>query len=281
MENPMLLKRRIEEVSLNSWPALQQILFDGWILRFAEEYTKRANSVNPLFASSMDVDEKIDTCERLYAERGLPPVFRLTPFSSPAGLDEVLERRYYRKVAPTSVLHLDLKGYPVQPVSSVELHYEQLDDWLDIFCRFSESPLEKHQAHKKMLQAIPGKRFLASLADSGQIVACGLGVLKNGYFGLFDLVTDSQRRNEGYGTQLVSSLLRLAQEEGGSCAYLQVVSSNAPARRLYARFGFQEVYPYWYRVPDTKNADYRTVTDQCAEFEANSDSVQSTAQVRV
>jgi hypothetical protein len=36
MENPMLLKQRIEEVSLNSWPALQQILFDGWVLRFSE-----------------------------------------------------------------------------------------------------------------------------------------------------------------------------------------------------------------------------------------------------
>ena len=64
----MFPKRRIEEVSLNSWPALQQILFDGWILRFSEGYTKRANSVNPLFASSMDVGEKVDTCERLYVE---------------------------------------------------------------------------------------------------------------------------------------------------------------------------------------------------------------------
>ena len=245
----MLLKRRIEEVSLNSWPALQQILFDGWILRFSEGYTKRANSVNPLFASSMDVGEKVDTCERLYVERGLPPVFRLTPFSSPAGLDEVLERRNYQKVAPTSVLHLDLKARVVQPSPSAELRHERLDDWLDIFCRFSKSPLEKHRAHKRILKAIPGKRFLASLADSGQVVACGLGVLENGYFGLFDLITDPQRRNEGYGTLLVSSLLRWArQDEGSLYTYLQVVKSNTPARRLYARFGFREAYPYWYRV---------------------------------
>ena len=244
----MLLKRRIEEVSLNSWPALQQILFDGWILRFSEGYTKRANSVNPLFASSLDVDVKIDACERLYTERGLPTVFRLTPYSSPAGLDEVLERRNYEKVAPTSVLHLELKDYAVQPTSAAELRHERVDDWLDIFCRFNAAPLEKHQVHRRMLRAIPGKRFLVSLMDSEQVVACGLGVLENGCFGLFDLITDPQRRNEGYGTKLVSSLLRLAQEEGGLHAYLQVVDRNAPARRLYAKFGFQEVYPYWYRV---------------------------------
>ncbi len=243
-----MLPKRIEEVSLNSWPALQQILFDGWILRFSKGYTKRANSVNPLFGSSMDVDEKVDVCEKLYAEKGLQPLFRLTPFSSPPDLDQVLESLSYSKADPTFVLHLDLKRCKIQPVPPVELHNEQLDDWLDIFCRFSESPVEKHQTHKEILQAIPSKRFLASLVDSGQVVACGLGVLENGYFGLFDLVTDPQQRNKGYGTKLVSSLLRWAQENGALHAYLQVVSGNAPARRLYAKLGFQEAYQYWYRI---------------------------------
>ncbi len=73
-----MLHRRLEEVALNAWPALQQMLFDGWVLRFAKGYTKRANSVNPVFASSLDIDEKIDTCTRLYGDQGLPLIFRLT-----------------------------------------------------------------------------------------------------------------------------------------------------------------------------------------------------------
>lgn len=245
-----MLQKRIEEVSLNSWPALQQILFDGWILRFSKGYTRRANSVNPLFDSSIDVGEKVELCEKLYAEKGLSPIFRLTPFSSPPDLDQVLESRNYGKVAPTLVLHLDLKSRDIQPAPAEELRDERLDDWMDIFCRLIESPVENHQTHKEMLQAIPSRRFLASLVDSGRVVACGLGVLENRYFGLFNLVTDPQQRNKGYGTKLVSSLLRWARENGAWHAYLQVVHHNAPARHLYtAKLGFREVYQYWYRVP--------------------------------
>jgi ribosomal protein S18 acetylase RimI-like enzyme len=240
--------RRIEEASLNAWPALQQVLFDGWILRFSKGYTKRANSVNPLFDSSMDLEEKVDACEQFYADKGLQTIFRLPSFCSPPGLDQVLERRSYSEVAPTLVLHLDLRNRRFQTPPSVQLREEDLDDWMDIFCRCVESPVDKHQTHKEILAAIPSRRFLASLEDAGQIVACGLGILEHGYFGLFDLITDPGQRNKGYGTKLVSSLLGWAQDNGGQRAYLQVVGSNAPARHLYAKFEFEEAYRYWYRV---------------------------------
>jgi GNAT superfamily N-acetyltransferase len=132
----------------------------------------------------------------------------------------------------------------------VELQNEPLDDWMDIFCRLSGSLVEQHQTHRAILQAIPSRRLLVSLVDAGIVIACGMGVLENDYFGLFDLVTAPQQRNKGYGTKLVSGMLRWAKEHSASHAYLQVVSSNAPARHLYAKLGFQEAYQYWYRVPN-------------------------------
>jgi N-acetylglutamate synthase len=92
--------------------------------------------------------------------------------------------------------------------------------------------------------------LLAVLADSDTIVVCGLGVLEHEYFSLFDLVTDPQQRNRGYGAKLVVRMLRWAQEHAAVHGYLQVMHGNDPARHLYAKLGFADVYQYWYRVPD-------------------------------
>lgn len=61
--------------------------------------------------------------------------------------------------------------------------------------------------------------------------------------------TAPEHRKKGYGTQLVASMLQQAQQNGATHAYLQVMKENVPARRLYAKLGFQELYDYWYRVP--------------------------------
>lgn len=45
----------------------------------------------------------------------------------------------------------------------------------------------------------------------------------------------------GLGGQLLSHLVEQARGEGANCLFLEVRVSNTPARRLYARAGFEEV----------------------------------------
>jgi hypothetical protein len=105
----MIKDREYEEILLNQWQPLQTMLYDGWILRFANGYTKRANSVNPLYFSNDDVVDKIKHCERIFASHHLKTTFKITPFIQPKNLDEILKHEGYSIIEHTSVQRIDLK----------------------------------------------------------------------------------------------------------------------------------------------------------------------------
>ena len=58
--------RYLEELSFNAHPSLQTQYYDGWILRFAKGYSSRANSVNVIYPSFIDIKEKVEECEKRY-----------------------------------------------------------------------------------------------------------------------------------------------------------------------------------------------------------------------
>src|SRR5258708_12552591 len=107
--------RFIEELSFNAWPALQTLHYDGWILRFAEGYARRANSVNPVYESSLPTHTKISFCQQLYSARGLDTVFKITEAVQPNDLDSILEVEGYRQEPLTSVQTLSLLHPPFVP----------------------------------------------------------------------------------------------------------------------------------------------------------------------
>jgi len=243
--------RQIEEAGLNAWPAHQQMLYDGWVLRFADGYTKRANSAMPVYPSNLDLDEKIGYCEDVYCQEGLPPVFRLTPLAQ-ENLDQILQERGYKKLHPTRVMTLPLANWNFSKYS--EHHVRELppEQWMGVFSEISGSLVEKQPAHAQILRNILNPHLTTALEISGRWVACGLGVLERDWIGLFDIVTHPDYRHQGLATQLIGEILNWAISQGARNSYLQVMENNAPALGLYAKLGYVDAYGYWYRVP----ADY-------------------------
>ncbi|MBI4220641.1 MAG: GNAT family N-acetyltransferase [Chloroflexi bacterium] len=237
-----------EESSLRAWPALEEVAYDGWLVRFANGYTKRTNSVTVLNPGDGDFGGKIDACERLYRERGFRSVFRLLSFTAPEALDQALMARGYEMVEPSHVLHLPASEYRGTAKNTRDIVNAKRDEWLDLHARLVGRDEAQKEAHLAILSAIRGKTEYALASDTRQSVGCGLGVLDREFFWLFDLATSPQHRNRGYGTALVDYLLHWAINLGAEHACLQVVVGNEPAVNLYTNLGYRELYRYWYRV---------------------------------
>ncbi|MDQ0111754.1 GNAT family N-acetyltransferase [Paenibacillus harenae] len=245
-----LIHLKLEEMSLNGWPALQTILCDGWLIRTADGYTKRSNSVQPLYGHSLPTELKINQCETLYNGLQAPTVFKVTPFARPAGLDGILADLNYKLVDPTSVKTVVLDNMELPSYSDAEIILEtDLSElWLDAVAVFNRLTEEQKSATQTMLASSSVKKCYGLLYDNGIPVACGFASLEQGWVGLYDVVTDEQFRNKGYGEKLIRHLLSWAKREGATHGYLLVVKANAPANRLYDKLGFAHAYEYWYRV---------------------------------
>lgn len=243
--------RRIEEASLNAWPATRQLVLDGWLVRFAQGFTKRANSVIPLYPSrgdsADDTASKVRFCENLYARERLKTIFRITSLDDHATLDAYLAARGYRRQDPTEVLIAVLDG-PLPGAASKPLQQFPLQPWLDTYARLTGLPAEAQPLHGAILRAIPLPCCHAAVGSRDDPLSCGLAVLEQDLVGLFDIVTRADARRAGHGEAIVTGLMEWGRAQGARIAYLQMAADNAPAAALYRKLGFQPIYRYWYRV---------------------------------
>lgn len=238
--------RHLERTMFRAWPAFEEPEYDGWALRFSDGYTKRANSINPHFGSSLPLAAKIAHCEASYRERGLPTIFRLTPFSQPTNLDGTLAELGYETLDPTLVMTRFSKGAPgleTEPVLQVSA-----DEWFGAFDQLQELETFERASHRRIIESSDGQCCFAAITEDGGPKACGLGVLVDDAIGLFDLHAAETHRRQGLGSSVVRSILQWGHQHDARSGFLQVHSLNVPARRLYERLGFEVAYPYWYRI---------------------------------
>lgn len=241
------LIQRIEETSMRALPALTTRSYDGWILRFANGYTRRANSISPIYASGMDLDEKLHHCHAVYHQAGLPLIFKMTRAPHPDDLDNQLEERHFDRSTATAVKTLDLQPYSPVETPNVTVDQRFTVQWFDAYAAHNKLTPNHQHILNHILRVIVPQTGYAMLTQNGKIVAVGLGVIDNGLLGIFDIVVAESQRGNGHGREIVESLLAWGKSNSAQTAYLQVMQNNTPALKLYEKLGFEEVYEYWYR----------------------------------
>lgn len=245
--------RALEEMSFRGWPALETERYDGWVLRYANGYTGRANSISPLHSSSLDLDEKLAYCDAWFTERNFKSVFRLNPAMQPAELDARLESDGHRRYNDSYVMLAELNAADLAAIAiPAEARFETesalTEGWLSHLGRMNERHGANIDTTRLLVERMPPHRLFGTIMVEDAAVGVGLAVIDAGYISMYDIVTDETFRGRGYGRALVAGFLRAACEAGATNGFLQVSADNDPALRLYRRMGYEIAYPYWYRT---------------------------------
>jgi N-acetylglutamate synthase len=237
----------LESRLLNAWPSFDYQAYDGWILRLANGYSKRANSTTPFLPNASLDEELIDYMIARFVEANVRPTFRLNGLQA-ADVDERLKMRGFKDIEPTHVLVAPVKtgDCEVDPEITLEPHASK---------RWVREAAEAYGGDKaddailmQIVSRIRPKAAFATLNLDDKPVAWGLGVVERGYVGLYDVVVSPDLRGIGLGRRVVSSLMAWGCQEGAHSAYLQVREENEVALSLYRTTGFETAYRYTHRV---------------------------------
>jgi len=245
------LSWRVEQTELNAWPALQEILFGSWVLRFGAGLSRRANSVNPLVPEAVGGDDLIAACEPHYHRHNLPPIFRVLSFLDPA-LDARLAARGYRAEGLSLTLYGDLAATPPPADAEVQLLAEPAREWCAAMARLQGYSADQARTYAGIVGRIAVPARFAALFVDGAPAALAYGALHDGILCYESVVTDPAQRRHGHARRVLLALAAWAAAAGAGGACLQVEAGNAPALPLYHSLGLRtELYRYHYRrAPD-------------------------------
>lgn len=241
---------------------------DGWYAKAAPDLPfRRCNAVLPARSAcdrgSASVASTARALERWYGALGQRVIVQVSS-ADPGGdeLDRFLAARGYEIEAPVQVMVRDLSrgagrgGERARSSNGAPSLAVQVTDGIDGAWarRYAEAhggdevARQRTYAYGRMLETTGDRVLAASATVDRQPAGVGLGVLDEGWLGIFGMGTGAGHRRSGVAAAVATALLDRARVRGATGAYLQVETANAPALRLYAALGFTPSHRYHYRV---------------------------------
>lgn len=238
---------KIEEVCLNAWPAIRTAFCDEFLLRFADGYRRRSNSINPTCPTISNIEEKTRKCAALFEQAKMPVIFRVPTISDPI-LDRHLAALGFGAEGETITLAGLIEEMPFAPSQSTQLQSNPDQHWFDAADRLSERTPQQSVVYRRLLDHLAIPAVFASHRYEDEIVAVGFAAVHDGHVCFESIATSAAMRGRGFAHAMMGSLLDWGREQGAKIACLQVEADNPPAMALYRKLGFaQEVYRYHYR----------------------------------
>lgn len=229
----------LERLAVAAWVAHQHRAVGGWLWRFSNGGSKRANSVATLGAPEPDAERALDLVEELYARAGAPSQVYVADVSVPADLAGRLIRRGYALIEETTTMALRFGraagDHPPGFTSAAAPDRGWLETYESVL-----TPSRKEQARRILARSPAGSRFCSIVRD-GATLATALVVADGGAAIVECVAVSAAARRGGMGRALMTGVHAEAQALGAGIAGLQVMSDNAPAIGLYAGLGYVNI----------------------------------------
>ncbi len=241
----------LEAVAAQGWRPAETAQLGGWMLRASGGFTGRANSVLPLRAPGLALDEALARARAWYAGRGLPLKLAV-PTEARRLLDAELAERGWPASPDVHVMAARLDALAARPVAGVAVGLGDRPDagWL---ARYRDGA-GTGQAAQALLTRHDSAGF-ASVRAAGATLAIGRATLDAGWLGVSAVEVDPALRRGGLGTAVMAALWAWGRERGATRSYLQVSTDNAPAVALYRLLGYWVHHDYRYRTEPTHGPD--------------------------
>lgn len=243
--------RYLQELLSNFWPARNQYLVNGWVVRVTDGETGRANSVLPNFYCGRSVENDIASVERIYKKSGFKTEFQVADFSEPENLGDILISRGYVEHDKTNVLVGQIKNWVDLDTNQRYKYHDSTSEsgkWFRIASNLAQSNEKRSKEKQDIINRIiiPDKALMMAVDAKNIIIGVVLGVMDKEHLCVFDLVVHPLHRNQGIATSLMIHTGRWAMNKGVSKVFLQVVDTNEAAMNFYGKLGLNPRFSYTY-----------------------------------
>lgn len=241
--------RDVEFATIAAWPAAVTEQRFGWFYLAAGGVTGRVNAVWPIEWTGSSLDAAIDDAEAWYAERGLPPRFKLTDGAyAPHTLPERLAQRGYECVMPTLIMTAAVTPRAAPSHVIVSAH---MPEAFDAALRDTAKNAAEYDERRNIAARAPAPTAFAVIERDGRAAAIGMSAASGDLAGIFLMRTAPAARRQGLARGVLAALLAQCAHWGARTAFLQVDADNAPAIALYERerFAALTTYRFWRKRP--------------------------------
>ncbi|MFX1419294.1 MAG: GNAT family N-acetyltransferase [Promethearchaeota archaeon] len=247
--------KRLQEVLMNSWPAHHYYFLNGWVLRFTDGVTARANSVFPLsYTGNLDyLDKDIKIVEKAYKAYNLPAIFTIPEHFEPSNLDSKLLEHGYQQlgcVTHTMIISVqELKREIINEEFKYNFYFERVNDFSNFLAQYSNRDKQAQNVLDALAKRIkiPQKRFMIAKKNN-KVIGTLMGILDPlKFLYIVDVLIHPDFRQQKIATSMFYKLIKeWGIPNGVKMIWLQVETENPIAMNLYKNLGLKKAYSYYY-----------------------------------